>query len=214
MPIILNDIELYMGPKELEAPDDLKQTIINFIDGAQKSLDIAVKELDDADIAKAIIRAKNRTYLNSAGEPRNLRVRIVLEGDYLHDESPSPSPFTPGGNLEINRNILNALYRSAISLKTDYNGKIFHQKFMIKDGKEILTGSTNFTRTGTSKNLNHIAIVRNEGVVKAYKKEFAEILIIDHHQFDEDINSERTCYINSHDFGASYLCYKLFSYTL
>ncbi len=176
MAIILNEIELYMGPTQLGAPDDLKQTIIDFIDKAERSLDIAVQELDDFDIAKAIIRAKKRKYTTKNGGKKYLTVRIILEGDYLHSKMPQNDPFKPSGPLKNNREIINALYQSAVSLKTDYNGKIFHQKFMIRDDNAILTGSTNFTVTGTSKNLNHIAIIKNEKVVKAYRKEYNEML--------------------------------------
>jgi len=176
MAIKLGEIEMYMGPKELGGPDDLKSTILNFISQAKKSLDIAIQELDDIDIAKAIVEAKNRTYLTYSGKKRHLKVRIILEGDYLHAGKPQSNPFEPKGSLESNRTIINALYRSAVNLKTDYNGKIFHQKFIIKDNKEILTGSTNFTISGTSKNLNHIVIVKNLDVVKAYRKEYNEMV--------------------------------------
>lgn len=176
MPIKVGDLELFMGPKELGAPDDLQSTIIDYIDGAERSLDIAIQELDNMKIAQAIIRAKKRYYTTSSGKKRLLTVRIILEGDYLHASKPQIDPFTATGSLEENRTIINALYRSAINLKTDYNGKIFHQKFIIRDSKDILTGSTNFTKTGTSKNLNHIAIVRNLDVVKAYKQEYNEML--------------------------------------
>jgi phosphatidylserine/phosphatidylglycerophosphate/cardiolipin synthase-like enzyme len=176
MAVKFSEIELFMGPQELGGPDDLKKTIIDFINGAERSLDIAVQELDNLEIAEAIILAKKKTFLTSSGKKRLLSVRIILEGDYLHAKKPQIDPFTPGGSLESNRNIISALYRGAIKLKTDYNSKIFHQKFIIRDGKEILTGSTNFTTTGISKNLNHIAIVRNEKVVKAYKKEYNEML--------------------------------------
>lgn len=54
MSIKVDKIELCMGPTQLGAPDDLKQVIVNFIDGARKKLDIAVQELDCRDIAKAI----------------------------------------------------------------------------------------------------------------------------------------------------------------
>ena len=176
MAVKLSEIELYMGPKQLGGPDDLKKTIIDFIDSAERRLDIAIQELDDIEIAEAIIRAKKRKYLTSSGKSRNLTVRIILEGDYLHASKPQIDPFTPSGSLEENRRIINALYRTAVSLKTDYNGKIFHQKFIIKDGKEVLAGSTNFTVTGTTVNLNHIVIVRNLKVVKEYQKEYREML--------------------------------------
>ena len=176
MPIKLNGIQLYMGPQELGGPDDLKQTIIDYIDGAKRSLDIAVQELDDIDIAKAIIDAKKRTFTRSDGKQQHLTVRIILEGDYLHANKPQIDPFTPTGSLEDNRHIINALYRSAVALKTDYNGNIFHQKFIIRDRTDILTGSTNFTKTGTSKNLNHLAIIEDPKVVSAYGKEYREML--------------------------------------
>lgn len=42
-------------------------------------------------------------------------------------------------------------------------------------------------------------------------EEFADVLIIDHHNFAEDFNSERTIFMNSNGFCAAYLCYYLFS---
>jgi len=72
MPEKAGNIELYMGPTELGAPDDLKKSIIDFIDGAMKRLDIVVQELDSVEIAKAIIKAKQR----------KVRVRMVVEADY------------------------------------------------------------------------------------------------------------------------------------
>ena len=42
-------------------------------------------------------------------------------------------------------------------------------------------------------------------------EDFAEILIIDHHLFEQDFNSERIVFVNSQDYCATYLCYYLFS---
>ena len=41
--------------------------------------------------------------------------------------------------------------------------------------RTLLTGSTNFTPTGTHKNLNHVVIVHDETVAKIYAREFREI---------------------------------------
>ena len=43
-----------------------------------------------------------------------------------------------------------------LSYSLDFNTSIFHQKFIVRDREFVLTGSTNFTDTGTHKNLNHI----------------------------------------------------------
>ena len=159
------NIELYMGPKEVGGPDNLLDPIIKFIDGAQKRLLIAVQELDTEPIAQAIVRAKQRGVL----------VKVVLEADYLIAKRAREHPFKPGGSHEINRTLHNAILRAKIKVNSDFNPKIFHQKFMIRDRESVLTGSTNFTETGTTKNLNHIIIIHDKGIAKIYEKEYKEI---------------------------------------
>ena len=73
MPIIEGNVELHMGPSKVGGPDNLEKAITNFIDDAQKTLEIAVQELDSESIADAILRAK----------ARKVSVRVILEADYL-----------------------------------------------------------------------------------------------------------------------------------
>ena len=183
-------IQAFAGPKELGAPDNLEDVIIDFIEGATASLDIAVQELDSEPIAQAILDARWR----------GVSVRIFLEQDYLAKKKP-PRAKPEGGETELdaimraqwseyrrpkdsktNRDILAALLRNAVDVKADYNPKIFHQKFIIRDFRRskketsaVLTGSTNFTHTGTHKNLNHIIIFHDYRVCKSYRAEFEEI---------------------------------------
>lgn len=42
-------------------------------------------------------------------------------------------------------------------------------------GNSVLTGSTNFTTTGITKNLNHIVVINDATVANTFKKEFREI---------------------------------------
>lgn len=165
MPKTIGNIELYMGPDTVGGKDNLLNPIIDFIDGAQKRLFIAVQELDHKPIAEAIIRAKQRKVL----------VKIVLEADYLIAKTALQNPFIAGGSHEPNRVLHDAILRSKIKVNSDFNPHIFHQKFIIRDSQSVLTGSTNFTETGTSVNLNHIIIIHNKDIAKIYNKEFKEI---------------------------------------
>jgi phosphatidylserine/phosphatidylglycerophosphate/cardiolipin synthase-like enzyme len=175
MPFILNDrLELYMGPSSLGAPDDLEKAIVDFIDAAKTSLDVAVQEIESRPIAEALVRARQR----------GLRVRLVLEQDYLRADKATADPFSVGGEDEENRNLFAAMLRASIDARADYNPDIFHQKFIVRDsggtGRALLTGSTNFTPTGTGshgsrKNLNHIVIVHDQWLCNEYDAEFAEI---------------------------------------
>jgi len=166
MPLIEGDITVYLGPTEQGGPDSLVDPIIAFIDRAKKrqKLMIAVQEIDHQPIAEAIIRARIR----------GVTVDLVIEQSYLLSDKIPVDPLIPGGKHEINRTLYNAMLRSTIDVKSDFNSGIFHQKFMIL-GNSVLTGSTNFTTTGVTKNLNHVVVINDAEVANAYKKEFREI---------------------------------------
>lgn len=183
-------IEAYSGPEELGASDNLEKVIIDFIGRAKRSLFIAVQELDSEPIAQAIIDARWR----------GVTIRMIIEQDYVaEDKIPNARPLSGETKAEAvqrvqwqerrrpktaktNRDILSALLRNAVDVKADYNPKIFHQKFIIRDyaGKSrstsaVLTGSTNFTWTGTHKNYNHVVIFNDHRICRAYLLEFEEI---------------------------------------
>ncbi len=42
-------------------------------------------------------------------------------------------------------------------------------------------------------------------------EKFSEILIIDHHQFRKDLNSEKTSFTNAQGYTAAFICYSIFS---
>jgi phosphatidylserine/phosphatidylglycerophosphate/cardiolipin synthase-like enzyme len=165
MPERVGNIELYMGPQEVDGPDSLRDAIVDFIDGAERRLDIAVQELDCMEIADAVLAAR----------ARGVTVRLVMEGDYLRSTRRRPDPWEPTGPNEQNRLIQNAILRAAVNVRSDFNSSIFHQKFIVRDYQDLLTGSTNFTDTGTSSNLNHLVIVRDKAVAKLYSREYREI---------------------------------------
>jgi len=185
-------IQAYVGPPELGAADDLEQVIVEFIAGAKTRLDIAVQEIDSRAIAQAILDARWR----------GVRVTIFLEQDYLRSDlagKPPKLPTPKAGetpaealrrvqwlkdetDLAVNREILAALLRSDIEVKGDYNPKIFHQKFILRDydGKAtptsaLLSGSANFTWTDTHVNLNNVFVFRNAYVCRQYQAEVEQL---------------------------------------
>ncbi|WP_299620244.1 phosphatidylserine/phosphatidylglycerophosphate/cardiolipin synthase family protein [Pelagibius sp.] len=171
MPFNLNDrIEFHMGPSAIGAPDDLEAAIVDFIDRARDSLDVAIQEVESRAITEAFVRARQR----------GVRVRIVLEQDYLRAGNPPADPFAEGGaEDEENRALFAAMLRANIDARADYNPEIFHQKFIVRDSgksrRALLAGSTNFTPTGVGRNLNHVVILHDQRVCNEYDLEFEEI---------------------------------------
>lgn len=169
MPLTVGDITIHLGPQEQGGPDSLLDPILEFIGQARprQNLMIAVQEIDNPKIAEAIIAARIK----------GANIDLVVEQSYLLAAAKPGSvadSFKPGGRHEINRELFSAILRSRTDVKVDFNPKIFHQKFMIL-GNKVLTGSTNFTTTGVTKNLNHVVVIDDAEVANAYKKEFREI---------------------------------------
>ncbi|MET4159156.1 phospholipase D-like domain-containing protein [Agromyces sp. PvR057] len=176
MPVSVGGVELYVGPTSVGGPDDLDLAIRSFLDGAKHTLAIAVQEVDSRPIAEAIVAATRR----------GVRVRLILEGDYLTEDKAIADPWTSPGAHDENRFLLAALLKSRVDVVSDLNPKIFHQKFIVRDAGEstaaVLTGSTNFTRTdtgtntttgsGKGQNLNHVVVLRGRRPAAEYLVEF------------------------------------------
>ena len=137
-------IEAYLGPPELGAADDLETVIVDFISGARARLDIAVQELDNAAIAQAILDASWRGVrgraLPRAGLPAHACCRAIRRRSRFREPGRRPSRrlrrlqwLEDDTELAENRRILAALLRSDIQVRGDYNPKIFHQKFILRD---------------------------------------------------------------------------------
>jgi phosphatidylserine/phosphatidylglycerophosphate/cardiolipin synthase-like enzyme len=197
-------IEVYLGPVELGAADNLEQAVVDFIGGARNSLDIAVQEIDSMPIAEALLNARWR----------GVSVNVFVEQDYIRTKlekiPPAPEPDAASGetqaeaiyraqwrsdqetadediakkreSLAINRVILAAFLRNGIEVKGDFNPKIFHQKFIVRDyrGKAqatsaLLAGSANFTHHDTHDNLNNLFVFHNSFVCREYANEFERL---------------------------------------
>lgn len=151
----------------------LEEEIVRFIDEAEQTLDIAVQELRSGSVNLESHPIKD-AILSAAG--RGVQVRVILEKDYLTDEPAHAN----------NRETYDELAAAAnVAVRKDGNSDTFHDKFVVRDpGHEtaaVLTGSTNFTDTGTRRNYNHILIIhfpspesKYYDILGLYKAEFQE----------------------------------------
>jgi phosphatidylserine/phosphatidylglycerophosphate/cardiolipin synthase-like enzyme len=75
--------------------------------------------------------------------------------------------------------LMSLLLRGAVHYKLDFNASTFHQKFIVRDynrpNEAVLTGSTNFTETGTGTNLNNVVIFYSPEMAKFYHDEFRQL---------------------------------------
>ncbi len=146
----------FTTPQYPDKSETRKQTImdglIEVINSAQSSLDIAIYELDLAEIGEAILAARER----------GVAVRLVSDTDEVEE-------------LET----LIWLDKEGIPIVPDERSPIMHNKFVVVDGRAVWTGSWNFTPNGTYRNNNHAIYIQSPELAQNYAAEFEE-MFVDH----------------------------------
>jgi phosphatidylserine/phosphatidylglycerophosphate/cardiolipin synthase-like enzyme len=127
--------------------DTVPNGLINVIDSAQETLDIAIYELNLEGVGEAILAARDR----------GVKVRLVTDTDELELET------------------LIHLEEEGIPLVSDERGPIMHNKFVVVDGAAVWTGSWNFTPNDTYRNNNHALFIQSPQLAENYTTEFEEM---------------------------------------
>ncbi|MGB5593550.1 MAG: DUF655 domain-containing protein [Crocosphaera sp.] len=193
----------YSDPyREINRPgDNLEDILIDTLNSAQYTIDIAVQEFRLPNLAKAVVKQAEK----------GVKVRVILEDSY----NQSISQFTPGivaemearekqrydqyfefididnnqiiSNEELQeRDALAILNKRNIPIidDTEDGSKgtgLMHHKFMIIDGKNIIVSSANFTLSGihgdfyaeeTRGNANNLLKIKSSEIAQLFTEEF------------------------------------------
>ncbi len=128
----------------LGGPD---KELVNAIQSARVSVDIAVLRLDLWSVRDALIDAHRRGVL----------VRMVIDSDYLHDDE------------------IRDLIEAGIPVIGDRGEGMMHDKFMVIDRKQTWSGSMNFTISDTYRNNNNLLRIDSSELAENYTTEFEEM---------------------------------------
>ena len=126
--------------------DDPEGAIIEHLDEAEKSIDIAMYYFTDRDLANAVIDAYNR----------EVRVRVYLDKD----------------QKEAKYSKSRYLAKHGISIRYSNNPYIMHHKLAVIDGQVVITGSYNWTAKAGERNNENLLVIRDPPLVNRYKQEF------------------------------------------
>ncbi len=144
-------ILLFISPPSLAeikvffSPDGgITEEIIAQIDQADNYVDIAMYSFTSESIAEALVRAKER----------GVRVRILLD------------KLQAAGAYSQYQYLLDA----GIETITDVHAGIMHNKIAIIDGRILLTGSFNWTKSAEEKNEeNFLLFIDEEKIIRIYQ---------------------------------------------
>ena len=181
--------------------DNLEAIIIEAIEQAESTIDLAVQELQLPGIANALAKQA----------AKGIKIKVILDNKYsraVSDFTASEINKLPARErdryqqyfklIDINRNgiisqqeinkrdalaILNSANIPLIDDTADGSkgSGLMHHKFMIIDGKTVVTGSANFTLSGihgdldnanTRGNVNHLVLINNREIARLFAEEF------------------------------------------
>jgi phosphatidylserine/phosphatidylglycerophosphate/cardiolipin synthase-like enzyme len=131
-----DDIKVYFNAP-VNAPatqDNLEQRMIDLIDSATYTLDMAYYDLDLPGVAQAMVNAKNR----------GVKVRFITDNDNVGGENTEAHTILTNGGV---------LWMDDTSDGSAGSG-LQHQKLTVVDGRYVSTGSTNLTQSGVHGDLN------------------------------------------------------------
>lgn len=123
--------------------------LVELIDHCGRSLDVCVFTITHNDLAWAVRRAHRR----------GVAVRVVTDDNKAHDL---------GSDIA-------ALRGEGIAVVTDHSPAHMHHKFAIVDGRLLITGSFNWTRSAAEENQENFLVSDDPVLVGAYQKEFVSL---------------------------------------
>jgi phosphatidylserine/phosphatidylglycerophosphate/cardiolipin synthase-like enzyme len=148
----------FTDPKYPDRPETrhggVDERFVAFLDSAQRSLDLAIYDFDLDSAADALVRAKGR----------GVAVRMVIDTDTLNNTR----------DAEIQRAI-GKVRQAGIPIVGDSRQAIMHNKFVVRDGEEVWTGSWNFTTGDTYRLNNNAARLRSVQLAENYAAEFRKM---------------------------------------
>src|SRR5688500_17854580 len=146
-----------LAPKSTGGIDD---PLVEAIDAARLSIDVAAYSLSLNSIRNALLRAHKR----------GATVRIVMETGNMDHSDP-----------EI-------LLEEGIPIVGDNSDGLMHNKFIVIDKAEVWLGSLNFTDSGTYEDNNNLIRIHSAEMAENFIKEFEEMFV--DNRFGENVVAE------------------------
>lgn len=123
--------------------------INNQIDAATHSICVCVFTISDNRIRDRLLYAHQR----------GVSIKIITDDDKCNDK---------GSDIET-------LYRAGVKIKVDHSRYHMHHKYAIFDGKIIITGSYNWTRSAADHNQENIVLSSEPAIVTQFIQTFNEL---------------------------------------
>ncbi len=136
-----SEMEILFSPE-----DECGRVILDRINGAEKSIELAMYYFTSRELARALVSAVKR----------GVKVRAFLDGESALERY-SKAKF---------------LEKNGVIVKLEKGEGLMHNKFCIIDDALVITGSYNWTTSADLRNDENVMLVSSKEEVKAYRVQF------------------------------------------
>ena len=122
--------------------------VIKYIDNAKASILLLGYSFTSKPITQALIQAKKR----------GVKVRIILDHSQQYQK--------------YSKEVIQILFNNHMDMKFDHSVKIAHNKVLVIDSLQTVTGSYNWTHSAEFKNAENLVFIKSQEVAKKYATYF------------------------------------------
>ncbi len=158
-------LRLFFRSERAGVNSDLTGRLVEFIMETQRSLDCAIYDIRHPRVLEAL-----QTVARSG---KQLRIAYDASRERLGGLTGDPKP-------EGAEKALDAAGLLPYATPVHNSGHLMHDKFLIRDGVTLWTGSANFTVGGLEKQDNNCLTLRDQGVIAQYGVIFTDLLSDQH----------------------------------
>ena len=144
-----------------QQPLDVAREVAEFIDAAQRSLDLAQYDFNLGPETREVVGGAIE-----AAAARGVAVRILYNVDHVR---PIPVPPPPEPDVALISSL--GVPAQAVAGVPD----LMHHKFVVRDGESVWTGSLNWTDDSWSRQENVIVTVDSPQLARAFTLDFEEL---------------------------------------
>ncbi len=148
--VFAKEIEVYFNDPYKNSKDrTIQNMILDDLKGAKKTIDLATYNYTDTKTAQALIDAVHR----------GVKVRLVVDED------------------NYNKKVVDDLRDGGVKVISAQSNGLMHAKYIIIDGKVVISGSANMTLSSFSSDNNFMVRLESEEAAKVFTDEFEEMYL-------------------------------------
>ena len=163
-------VRAYFQSRRTGLDGDVIERLVAFIGDTQESLDCAIYDLRHPRVLETLAQVA----------ARGKRLRIVYDGAAERTGGLSGDP-RPGGTQQAIEGAGLGRHATAIHERSRH---LMHDKFLVRDGQAVWTGSANFTAGGLEQQDNNCLAIASPELAAAYAAAFESMLSADHSHID------------------------------